>query len=125
MLRALRRHAIWWGPLRVFEVYTKDDQPQPYDYQTTLIFDGQTHEDPAGRTVYFADINDTWVRYYMASGGIALVPLSDTKKRGWIAIEDDYVAGVHRRVSDPTLPYPTIAVYTRPVDVEHPDGTII
>lgn len=83
-----------WGN-HEFEVYLKLADLDEYSQGTTHKFDGISKNDAAGRYVYYSDINDKGVWYSLVDEP-AFFAL-DSKDRGWIAIEDDYIVGTHNQ----------------------------
>lgn len=110
------------------EVYTHPATSSAYatyKRETTLIFNGGSHLDAAGRTLSFPDVNNSGI--YTPSTSIALATL-DSYNRGWIAIEDDVIAGIHHiNIPLPGCP-PNIDCYSvvgATVDVQLAVGTPI
>lgn len=108
------------------EVYLSDPTISGlFKKETNWIFSGHWRNDAAGRYVYFDDVNNS--DWYVLENGIAFFAL-DWVNRGWVAIEDDYWAGLHFRIwpePGPAPIDPVTIIFTAQTDVQKANGTIL
>jgi len=76
-----------WGNMEI-KIATASNVPDGYSHVTNLIFDGGTHTDAAGRSLWFPDVNNTST-FYRWGNRIALVYAGNSSNHGWIVEEDD------------------------------------